>query len=123
MNFNNLYKTIMEAKTNTLNIRYATQDELDSLSAEYDKDLKLLKGWVLEKFTGSSDEDMLVVRCKDLFEDMDNDNLMMYTLPNLNFEGYIYPKEAYYKEIMSWELKHKLSPNTVQTFGDLIDEL
>jgi hypothetical protein len=113
------FKLYFESKKEK--IETAPQNVLDGLSSQYDEDLKLTKGWLIKNYTDSGD--IVVVRCKDLFEDLNNENLMVYSLPNYGFEGYIYPKEPFYKQLMSWELKHKLSSSTKETFGELIDEL
>jgi hypothetical protein len=104
-------------------IEPAPQSILDALSSEYDEDLKLTKGWVVNNHGYDLDDELVIVRCKDLFpDDLNNENLMIYG-NNFNFGGYIYPSEPLYKQIMSWELKHKLTPSTKETFGGLIDEL
>jgi len=113
------FKLYFESKKEV--IEPAPQDILDALSSEYDEDSKLTKGWVIKNYTDSGD--IVVVRCKDLFEDLNNENLMVYDLPNFAFEGYIFPGEPLYKQIMTWELTSKLAPSTKETFGDLVDEL
>jgi hypothetical protein len=113
------FKLYFESKKEV--IESAPQKILDGLSSQYDEDTKLTRGWVIRNYTELYD--VLVIRCKDLFEVLNNENLMIYSLPSYGFEGYIYPKFPIYKQLMSWELKHKLSSSTKKTFGDLIDEL
>jgi hypothetical protein len=111
------FKLFYESKKEKIEL--APQKILDGLSSQYDEDLKLTRGWVIRNYTDVSD--VLVIRCKDLFEDLNNENLMVYSLPNYGFEGYIYPDFPIYKQLISWELKNNLSKDTEQSFGGLID--
>ena len=84
------FKLYFESKKEV--IEPAPQDILDALSSEYDEDSKLTKGWVIKNYTDSGD--IVVVRCKDLFEDLNNENLMVYDLPNFAQKDFIQGENA-----------------------------
>jgi hypothetical protein len=110
MNSNNIYKVL----------RRATDEEINGfLKKGYIHDDDIEGAWLMHIVEGYEDRNNLVFHIPK----RGKESYIILMTDDYTWDGAVTEDSPVAEAIKNWELKQQLSPNTLKTFNDLIDEL